>query len=101
MLCSIISISIYHKLVLTSLATWSDPIFMEEIKHLKIETTTDLFPKFMRMQENVFDSCMSFYFFACTNVGWGRTRQPDLGCELVRRPGPGRRSGRPGFPLTI
>jgi hypothetical protein len=28
----------------------SDPKFMEEIKHLKIETATHIFPKFMRMQ---------------------------------------------------
>jgi hypothetical protein len=49
----------------------SDPIFMEEINYLKIETTTYLFPKFMCMHGNVFDSCMPFYFFAHIDVGWG------------------------------
>jgi hypothetical protein len=43
---------------------------MEEIKHLKIETVTHIFPKFMHMQEDVFDSCMPS-FFACTDVGAG------------------------------
>jgi hypothetical protein len=42
---------------------------MEEIKHLKIETATHIFPKFTRMQENVFDLCMHS-FFVRTNVGW-------------------------------
>jgi hypothetical protein len=41
---------------------------MEEIKDLKIETATHIFPKFMRMHGNVFDSCMHS-FFARTNVG--------------------------------
>jgi hypothetical protein len=54
----------------------SDPKFMEEIKHLKIETTTHIFPKFTRMQGNVFDSCIHS-FFACTDVGEWRNRQPD------------------------
>jgi hypothetical protein len=40
---------------------------MEEIKHLKIETATHLFPKF---KENMFDLCTPSYFFACTYVGW-------------------------------
>jgi hypothetical protein len=55
---------------------------MEEIKHLKLETVTYLFSKFMGMHENVFDSCMTS-FFACIDVGWGRTRQPGLasGCS--------------------
>jgi hypothetical protein len=43
---------------------------MEEINHLKIETATHIFPKFMRMQEDVFDSYMHS-FFACTDVGAG------------------------------
>jgi hypothetical protein len=34
---------------------------MEEIKHLKIEANTYLFRKFTHIQENMFDSCMSFY----------------------------------------
>jgi hypothetical protein len=41
---------------------------MEKIKHLKIENVTHIFPKFTRMQGNVFDSCMHS-FFARTNVG--------------------------------
>jgi hypothetical protein len=45
---------------------------MEKIKHLKIETTTHIFPKFTRMHGNVFDSCM--HFFARTDVG--RVAQP-------------------------
>jgi hypothetical protein len=40
----------------------SDPKFMEETKHLKIETVTHIFPKFTCMQENVFDSCMHSFF---------------------------------------
>jgi hypothetical protein len=40
----------------------SDPKFMEEIKHLKIETVTHIFPKFTRMQGNMFDSCMHSFF---------------------------------------
>jgi hypothetical protein len=43
---------------------------MEEIKHLKIETVTYIFPKFMRMQGDVFDSCMHS-FFARRDVGVG------------------------------
>jgi hypothetical protein len=43
---------------------------MKEIKHLKIETATHIFPKFMRMQGDVFDSCMHS-FFARTDVGAG------------------------------
>jgi hypothetical protein len=41
---------------------------MEELNHLKIETVTHIFPKFMRMQGDVFDSCMHS-FFARTDVG--------------------------------
>jgi hypothetical protein len=40
---------------------------MEEIKHFKIETATHIFLKFTRMQENIFDSCMH-YFFAHIDV---------------------------------
>jgi hypothetical protein len=39
---------------------YSDPKFMEKINHLKIETATHIFPKFTRMQGNMFDSCMHF-----------------------------------------
>jgi hypothetical protein len=42
---------------------------MEETKHLKIETATHLFPKFTRMQRNVFDSCTHSYF-ARIDMGW-------------------------------
>jgi hypothetical protein len=41
---------------------------MEEIKNLKIETSTHIFSKFMRMHWIVFDSCMHS-FFALTDVG--------------------------------
>jgi hypothetical protein len=41
---------------------------MKEIKHLKIETFTHIFPKFTRMHGNMFDSCM-YSFFARTDVG--------------------------------
>jgi hypothetical protein len=72
---------------------------MEEIKHLKIEIVTYLFPKFTRMQ--VFDSCMPS-FFACTNVWWGMRPTAWLGewVQWTRRAGPDRRGGRPGLPLT-
>jgi hypothetical protein len=42
---------------------------MEKIKHLKIEITTHIFPKFTRMHLIVFDSCMHSFFFALTDVG--------------------------------
>jgi hypothetical protein len=41
---------------------------MEEIKHLKIETATHIFPKFTRMLWIVFYSCMHSFFFALTDV---------------------------------
>jgi hypothetical protein len=34
---------------------------------------------------------MSSYFFARTDVGWGRIRQPDLGCGWTRQSGLGRK----------
>jgi hypothetical protein len=37
---------------------------MEKIKHLKIETATHIFPKFMHMHWIVFDSCMHSFFCA-------------------------------------
>jgi hypothetical protein len=43
---------------------------VEEIKYLKIETATSIFPKFMCMQEDMFDSCMHS-FFARIDVGVG------------------------------
>jgi hypothetical protein len=46
---------------------------MEEIKNLKIKTATHIFPKFTRMQGNMFDSCI-YSFFARTDVG--RVAQP-------------------------
>jgi hypothetical protein len=42
---------------------------MEKIKHLKIETNTDIFSKFTRMQ----GTCLTHVcipFFACIDVGW-------------------------------
>jgi hypothetical protein len=46
---------------------------MEEIKHLKIETVAHIFPKSMRMQGDMFDSCMHS-IFARTDVA--RVVQP-------------------------
>jgi hypothetical protein len=42
---------------------------MEKINHLKIETSTHLVPKFMRIQGNIFDSCMPSYFLRIET--WG------------------------------
>jgi hypothetical protein len=50
---------------------------MEEIKDLKIETVTYLFPKFTSMQRNVFDSCMPS-FFCMHRRGVGTHRQLGL-----------------------
>jgi hypothetical protein len=69
---------------------------MKKIKHLKIETFTYLFLKFTRMQRNMFDSCMPFYFLHVQTwvgahpIGW-------LGewVQWARWAGPGRRGGRP------
>jgi hypothetical protein len=71
---------------------------MEEIKHLKIETATHIFPKFMRMQRDVFDSCMHS-FFARTDVGAGDAT--DSLVQSVRWVEPGCRDDRPELPLTI
>jgi hypothetical protein len=71
---------------------------MEKIKHLKIETVTHIFPKFMRMQGDMFDSCMHS-FFARTDVGAG-----DATDSLVQSMcwiKPGCRDDRPGLSLTI
>jgi hypothetical protein len=76
----------------------SDPKFMEEIKHLKIETVTHIFPKFIRMQGGVFDSCMHS-FFARTDVGAGGAT--DRLVQSVRWVKPGYRDDRPELPLTI
>jgi hypothetical protein len=43
---------------------------MEKIKHLKIETATHIFPKFIRMKGNVFDLCI-YSFFTRIDVGAG------------------------------
>jgi hypothetical protein len=72
----------------------SDPKFMEEIKHLKIETATHIFPKFLRMQWDVFDSCMHS-FFARTNVGAGGATDGPV--QSVRWVEPGCRDDRPGL----
>jgi hypothetical protein len=76
----------------------SDLKFMEEIKHLKIETATHIFPKFMCMQGDVFDSCMHS-FFAPTDVGVGGAT--DSLVQSVRWVEPGYRDDGPGLPLTI
>jgi hypothetical protein len=76
----------------------SDHKFMEEIKRLKIETVTHIFPKFMRMQGDVFDSCMHS-FFAHTDVGAGGAT--DSMVQSVRCIEPGYRDDRPRLPLTI
>jgi hypothetical protein len=76
----------------------SDPKFMEEIKHLKIETVTHIFPKFMRMQGDVFDSYMHS-FFARTDVGAGGAT--DSLVQSVRWVEPVCRGSRPRLPLTI
>jgi hypothetical protein len=69
---------------------------MKEIKHLKIETYTHIFPKFMRMQRDVFDSCMHS-FFARTDVGAGGAT--DSLVQSVRWVEPGCRDDRLGLPL--
>jgi hypothetical protein len=71
---------------------------MEKIKHLKIETATHIFPKFTRMQGNVFDSCMHF-FFARTDVGAGGAT--DRLVQSVRWVGTRLQGDRPELPLTI
>ena len=71
---------------------------MEEIKHLKIETITHIFPKFTRMQGNVFDSCMHS-FFARTDLGAGGAT--DNLVQSVRWVEPGCGDDRPGLLLTI
>jgi hypothetical protein len=71
---------------------------MEEIKHFKIETTTHIFPKFMRMQGDVFDSCMHS-FFARTDMGAGGAT--DSLVQSVRWVEPGCWDDRPGLLLTI
>jgi hypothetical protein len=76
----------------------SDPKFIEEIKYLKIETATHIIPKFMRMQEDVFDLCMHS-FFARTDVGAGGAT--DSLVQSVRWVEPGCRDDRPRLPLTI
>jgi hypothetical protein len=72
---------------------------MEEIQHLKIETATHIFPKFMCMQEDVFDSYMHS-FFARADVGAGGVTDSSL-VQSVRWIEPGCRDDRPGLPLTI
>jgi hypothetical protein len=57
----------------------SDPKFMEEIKHLKIETATHFFPKFTRMHWIVFDSCMHS-FFCANRRGVGGAPDRLVGC---------------------
>jgi hypothetical protein len=68
---------------------------MEEIKHLKIEIVTRTFPKFIRMQRDVFDSCMHS-FFARRDVGAGGAT--DSLVQSVRWVEPGCRDDRPELP---
>jgi hypothetical protein len=68
---------------------------MKEIKYLNIKTATHIFPKFTRMQGNVFDLCM--HFFVRTDVE--RVVHPTT--RSARWVEPGCRGGRPGLPLTI
>jgi hypothetical protein len=67
---------------------------MEKIKHLKIETVIHIFPKFIRMQGDVFDSCMHS-FFARRDVGVGGAT------DSLRWFEPGCMDDRPGLLLTI
>jgi hypothetical protein len=71
---------------------------MEEIKHLKIETAIHIFPKFMRMKGDVFESCMHS-FFARTDMSAGGAT--DSLVQSMRWIEPGCRDDRPGLPLTI
>jgi hypothetical protein len=53
----------------------SDPKFMEEIKHLKIETATHIFPKFMRMQ----GTCLTYACIPFLRAQtWARVVQPTV-----------------------
>jgi hypothetical protein len=70
---------------------------MEEIKHLKIETATHIFPKFTRMQGNMFD--MHAFLFCAHRRGAGGAT--DNLIQSVRWIEPGCRGDRPGLPLTI
>jgi hypothetical protein len=71
---------------------------MEEIKHLKIEIVTRIFSKFMRMQGDVFDSCMHS-FFARRDVGAGGAT--DSMIQSMRWVESGCRDDRHVLPLTI
>jgi hypothetical protein len=71
---------------------------MEEIKHLKIETATHIFPKFMCIQGDVFDSCMHS-FFARTDVGAGGATETVV--QSMRWVEPGCRDDRSALLLTI
>jgi hypothetical protein len=71
---------------------------MEEIKHLKIEIVTHIFPKFMRMQRDVFYSCMHS-FFARTDVS--ASGATDSLIQSVRWIEPGCRDNRSGLSLII
>jgi hypothetical protein len=63
-----------------------------------MKTVTHIFPKFMRMQGDVFYSCMHS-FFARTDVGAGGAT--DNLVQSVRLVEPDCRDDRPGLPLTI
>jgi hypothetical protein len=71
---------------------------MKEIKHLKIETVTHIFPKFMRMQETCLThACIPF--FARTDVG--AVGATDSLVQSVRWVKLGCRDDRPRLTLTI
>jgi hypothetical protein len=71
-----------------------------ENKALKIETIIYLFPKFTRMQETCLThACLPIFCAHRPVVGGAPTSW--LGCGWARRPGPGRRDGRPRLSLTI
>jgi hypothetical protein len=71
---------------------------MEKIKHLKIETATHIFPKFMRMQGTCLThACIPF--FARTDVG--AVGATDSLVQSMCWVEPGCRDDRPGLPLTI
>jgi hypothetical protein len=71
---------------------------MDQTTHLKIETAIHIFSKFMRMQEDVFDSCIHS-FFVRTDVGTGGAT--DSLVQSVRWVELGCRDDRPRLLLTI
>jgi hypothetical protein len=70
---------------------------MEEIKHLKIETVTHIFPKFTRMQGNMFD--MHAFLFCAHRCG--TSGAIDSLVQSVRWVEPGCRGDQSVLSLTI